>query len=238
MWYALVLHSSHADVDVLQGSHILRTLLALSLQPTVHAIARRDLSETSPNLKAFVQSDSAKWPEVFSSISPPPNVFLSALGTTRGKAGGVDNQRKIDYDLNLALAKGAKESGVKVYVLISSAGISKSSPFAYGPMKVELEEAVEALGFTYTVILRPGFLLGARKETSALPEKIVRNIVQGLGMVSKGLMDGIGQDADVVAKAAVAAGMQCVEGKKEAGVWRIDQAEVVRLGRTEWTGTK
>lgn len=166
-------------------------------------------------------------------LSPPPSVFLSALGTTKAAAGSFEAQRKIDYDLNLALAKAAKESGVKVYVLISSDAVSTKSLVPYGRMKAELEEAVKAIGFPHTVILKPGLLLGTRQD-SRPAEAMARKIAAGLGSISKSLTDFWAQDADVIGKAAVAAGLQCVRGIREEGVWIVSQSDIVRMGRTEW----
>jgi hypothetical protein len=42
------------------------------------------------------------------------------LGTTKAKAGGLEKQRKIGFDLNL-LTKVARDAGAKTYVLISEA---------------------------------------------------------------------------------------------------------------------
>ena len=57
-----------------------------------------------------------------------------------------------------------------------------------------------------------------------------------LGHVSNKLKDFWAQDVDVIAKAAVLAAQQCAAGKKDTGVWKLEQADVVRLGRTEWKG--
>lgn len=166
-------------------------------------------------------------------MEPKPSIFFSALGTTRRQAGSFDAQRKIDYDLNLALAKAAKETGVKVYVLISSAGTTKTSPFPYGKMKAELEEAVSELGFDHTVILRPGLLVGTR-EDSRPGEAAARYVAKALGSLSNGfLTDFWSQDADVIGRAAVNAGMQCLEGKRQESVWKIEQREIVSLGKTQ-----
>ena len=166
-------------------------------------------------------------------ISPTPDAFLSALGTTRGQAGSFEAQRKIDYDLNLSLAQAAKDSGVKVYVLISSTGVSVNSPLPYSKMKAQLDEAVKGLQFDHTIILKPGLLLGSRQDTR-YGEAIARGVAKGIGMISKALTDPFSQDADTVAKAAVSAAIQCVEGKREKGVWIISQSEIVKLGRKEW----
>lgn len=219
-----------------QGSHILTALTSLSTHPAVYAIARRDLPTSSANLHPITESDSSKWPSRLQSLSPTPNIFLSGLGTTRAQAGSFEAQRKIDYDLNLALAKAAKESGVKVYLLISSTGVSAKSLFPYSKMKAELEEAVMDLKFPHTVIVKPGLLVGTRKD-SRPAEAFFRVIANGLGAISKGwLTEWWAQDAQVIGRAAVAAGMQCVEGRREEGVWVVSQSDIIRMGRTEWKG--
>lgn len=91
------------------------------------------------------RKDSSNWPSQFPGSNS--ELFISALGTTRAAAGGFENQRKIDYDLNLALAQEAKAKGTKVYVLISSSGASAQSMAGYTKMKGELEDSVSGLGF-------------------------------------------------------------------------------------------
>ena len=54
------------------------------------------------------------------------------------------------------------------------------------------------------------------------------------GSISPKLKDFWAQDADVIAKAAVRAGLDCLEGKEKEKFRVIDQAEILRLGRTEW----
>lgn len=48
------------------------------------------------------------------------------------------------------------------------------------------------------------------------------------------LKDFWAQDADVIAKAAVRAGVDCVEGRETERFRVLGQADIVRLGRTEW----
>lgn len=155
------------------------------------------------------------------------------MGTTRGQAGSFKAQRKIDYDLNLAMARRAHAGGIKVLVIVSSAGTSASSPMPYAKMKGQLEDAVKTIGFPHVVIVRPGLLLGDRQDFR-LPEYCFRIVAKGLGAISKALTNFWAQDASVVGRAAVAATRQCVEGKRPEGVWTLEQADVVRLGGTEW----
>jgi uncharacterized protein YbjT (DUF2867 family) len=159
--------------------------------------------------------------------------MFSGLATTRAAAGGFDNQRKIDYDLNVELAKAAKDAGVETYVLISSSGASSKSMFAYIKMKGELEDAITAMGFTHTVFVRPGFIAGERTNREAgVAEVALRWMAKSLGNVKPVLKDTWAQDGDLIAKAAVHAGVQCMEGKREAGVWVVGQPDIVTLGQS------
>ncbi len=98
-------------------------------------------------------------------------------------------------------------------------------------MKVDLEEAVKKLDFPYTVILQPGLLVGMRQD-SRPAEAVLRNIAKGLRMVSqKHLTDWWAQDVDTIGRAAVRAGWECLEGKREKGVWVLGQAEIVKTGK-------
>ncbi|KAK3112342.1 Protein fmp52, mitochondrial [Teratosphaeriaceae sp. CCFEE 6253] len=214
----------------LVGSHILSTLSALPNVATIHAFARREL-KADAKLKPVISSDTTTWASQYSADS---QIFFSALGTTRANAGGVEAQRKLDYDFALELARAAKAAGTKAYVVISSAGASSTSPLAYPKMKGELEEAVKALDFDHTVILRPGLIVGERAQTRMF-EGGMRKMAWAMGSVGGNrLKDFWAQDVDVIAKAAVKAGLDCLEGKQAAKVVMLDQADIVRLGRTEW----
>lgn len=63
----------------------------------------------------------------------------------------------------------------------------------------------------------------------------MRKIASFFGAVSGNrLKDFWAQDADVVAKAAVRAGFDATDGKETEKVRILGQADIVRLGRTEW----
>ncbi|KFZ18296.1 hypothetical protein V502_04163 [Pseudogymnoascus sp. VKM F-4520 (FW-2644)] len=208
------------------------TGLVLPAISSVRTFTRRAPKDTGAKLNATVE-DSAKWAASISAITPPADIFFSGLGTTRAAAGGFDNQRKIDYDLNLEAAQAAKKAGIKVYVLISSGGANPNSMMGYPKMKGELEEAVKALGFEKTVILRPGLILGGRDHLR-VGEYAVQGVARLFGAVSGGwLSDGWAQEADVIAKAAVSGGLKALAGEGPASV-TLGQPEILRLGRTEW----
>lgn len=120
----------------------------------IYAYSRKELP-ISEKLKPLVSKDSSSWPRQYPSGA---EIFFSGLGTTRAAAGGFENQKKIDLDLNMELAKAAKDAGTKHYVLISSSGANSSSISGYMQMKGELEDAVKALDFENCIVLRPGLV--------------------------------------------------------------------------------
>ncbi|KAF2096722.1 hypothetical protein NA57DRAFT_78318 [Rhizodiscina lignyota] len=221
----------------LVGHNVLSTIISHPAFTQVHAFTRRDVRTTSPKLAPIVSSDSSQWPSQFPKLADPSqSIFISTLGTTRAKAGGLEAQRKIDHDLNIALAKAAKDAGVKTYVLLSVAGATKHSMVPYTKMKGEIEEEVIELGFEHTVLVKPGLIVGTRENDSRPIEFIARKLAEAAGMVAHGLKDSWAQDADVIAKAAVAAGLECAEGKADGHgkVWEVTAHDIIRLGRTEW----
>jgi len=217
------------------GAFILSTLRTSASVSSIEILARRsppDLSD--PKVKQFVDKDTTTWASHLSSLSPPPSIIFSALATTRAAAGGFDKQYKLEHDLNIELAKAAKESGTKVYVLISSGGANPKSFFGYQKMKGEIEENIRALGFEHMIILRPGLIAGHREENRAL-EAAFRKVANIAGHInSTWLKDPWAQEADVIAKAAVNAGLKAVNGEAKEKVWILGGKDIIKLGRTEW----
>jgi uncharacterized protein YbjT (DUF2867 family) len=220
----------------LVGSYILSTLLADSTVAAVHTISRRAPKSTGATLHATVEADTTQWAARLSAIKPTPSTVFSSLGTTRAQAGGIANQWKIDHDLNVELAKAAKEAGVRHFVFVSSAGtrgmLSNSLP--YSQMKRGVEDTIQGLGFETAIILRPGLIMGER-EVPHQGGPLMVSAVRGLGKIfGLGLQDKFGQEAEVIARAAVHAAKMAEEGKAPAKYWVLEQSDIVRLGRTEW----
>lgn len=105
-------------------------------------------------------------------------------------------------------------------------------------MKGELEDAVKALPFKHVVILRPGLIVGDREDFRP-PEWAFRKLATVTGWVSNALKDAWAQDAEVIGRAAVVAGLKALEDMergagKNPKVWVVDQADIIKMGRTEW----
>ncbi|QIX01945.1 hypothetical protein AMS68_007462 [Peltaster fructicola] len=213
----------------LVGANILSSLLDSSVFSKVHAYTRRDL-QSNAKLDAIRSSDTSTWA---ASYPKDADIFYSGLGTTRALAGGFENQRKIDFDFNLELAKAAKAAGTKVYVLISSASSNSKSVFGYVKMKGELEEEVIKLDFEHTIIVRPGLLIGQRTDSRAA-ESVFRNIAKAMNSINGYLQDFWAQEVQVVGRAAVAASLRVLAGNETRKVWYVEQSEIIKLGRTQW----
>lgn len=160
------------------GSFFLKYSLAAPTLKHVYTLTRRPLdqkkseseeeAEAEAKLTSIVNKESSEWKNVIErDIEGQIDYLFTALATTRAAAGGLDNQYKIDHDLNLELAKVAKAKGCKTLVVISSSGASVDSRLPYFRMKGEIERDLVALGFERTIILRPGALLGERRADSA-----------------------------------------------------------------------
>lgn len=130
------------------------------------------------------------------------------------------------------MAKAAKEAGTKVYVLISAVTADTSSMFAYTKMKGQIEEDIKAVDFDHTVILRPG-LIGGKREESRPVEAVMRKFATGLGMISPRLKDHWVQDATVIAKAAVSAGLKALNGEVPSKVWLLTGSEIICEARNQ-----
>ncbi|KLU88631.1 hypothetical protein MAPG_07616 [Magnaporthiopsis poae ATCC 64411] len=225
----------------LVGSHILTTLLASADFGTVHTISRREPKQattdggSSTKLAATVEPATDKWAASIATLDPRATAVVSAVGTTRAAAGGIANQWKIDHDLNVELARAAKAAGARVFVFVSSGGtrglLASASPWA--KMKNGVEDCVKEQGFDNAVILRPGLIVGQR-ESHRSAEGLFQSLANGIGSLSQGAKDAFAQDADVIARAAVAALCHVNEGTAPDKYWVLEQADIVRLGRNEW----
>lgn len=92
-------------------------------------------------------------------------------------------------------------------------------------MKGQLEDAVKALDFDHVIIVRPGLIVGERaSRDSRAAEFVLRKLAGVAGSISPHLKDPWAQDAEVIAKAAIRAGLDCVEGKEKEKFRILGQA--------------
>lgn len=209
----LALHASAKTAAVvgatgLVGGYLLRALAEQPAYARVIALSRSrptDLDELpgvdwEPLPSAQVDADGKHFVEV-----PAGQDFYSALGTTRAKAGGAEAFERIDYGLNVALARGAVAAGYGQYLLVSSVGSDPRSQFLYSRVKGTLELDIKALPFWGTHIFQPGLLLGERNE-SRWGERLAKPLFKGLDALTAGRLGRYRPvEAEAVAQAMVAA---------------------------------
>lgn len=92
-------------------------------------------------------------------------IVFSAIGTTKAKVGGDKVEyRKVDYDINLLIAKCCLNLNVEQFQLVSSSGADITSNNFYLKLKGEIEQGIFDLKLPSALIFRPSLLLGKRKE--------------------------------------------------------------------------
>lgn len=92
------------------------------------------------------------------------DVAISCLGTTMRQAGSKGAFRRVDFDYVYAFAKAARRLGARQFILVSSVGASRSTSNYYLSVKGEIEAAVAKLDYPRVDVIRPGLLLGHRRE--------------------------------------------------------------------------
>lgn len=137
------------------------------------------------------------------------DVLFSALGTTLKQAGSQKRQWKVDYTYQYEVAKAARENGVRMMALVSSAWATAKSKVFYTRMKGQLEEDVKKLGFKSLYIMRPPSLI--RKNTDRFGESVSVKILLALNKI--GLLRSIRpMPTSQVALAMIAMAKQAKEG--------------------------
>lgn len=137
------------------------------------AIARRRIDlPKGARMEMFV-AEPRYWGDVIETVRP--DVVVSALGTTRKKAGADEAAfRAVDVDLVLEVARVARRAGVRQFISVSSAGADRFHRNFYLRVKGELEEELGRLRFDRLDILRPGLLRGRREGDQRPAETLAK----------------------------------------------------------------
>ena len=138
------------------GQTLTQQLLADARFQSVTVFARRELALAHDKLTTHIVD--FRQPETWQD-KVRGDVLFSCLGTTIKAAGSQEAMWAIDHDLQLAFAQAAQRNGVPRYVLVSAQMADANARAFYLRMKGVLEQAVTALGFAHTAILRPPMLL-------------------------------------------------------------------------------
>lgn len=128
------------------------------------AVARREVPLPPGARMEVLVAEPENWGDAIAATNA--DVLVCALGTTIRKVGGDQAAfRAVDQDLVLAVAKAAKDAGIRQVIVVSSVGANMGAKNFYLRVKGEVEQALGKLKLTRLDILRPGLLRGPRGET-------------------------------------------------------------------------
>jgi len=118
------------------------------------------------------------------------DVVLITLGTTKANAGSDAAFEKIDREYVINAARAAKtddpsHSQRLVYLSVGAANVS--SRFLYMRSKGLTEVGLASLGYSDTIVFRPGVLKGAERSEGRLAEKMAGYVTSVLSHVSVNL---------------------------------------------------
>jgi uncharacterized protein YbjT (DUF2867 family) len=146
----------------LTGSCLVRQLLADSAITEVISVSRQSLRLSNAKLTEVMVADLAELDSIESQIRG--ELYFCCLGTTMKTARSKENFAKVDHAAIVAFATIAKAHDAKSFTLVSAMGASAHSLFFYNQVKGRTENDVRALGLRSLIILRPGLLVGPRRE--------------------------------------------------------------------------
>ncbi len=148
----------------------------------------------------------------FDELEAQPHLFqvdliLCALGTTIKEAGSKEGFLQVDFQYPLSMARLGIQEGATHFLLVSAVGANARSRFFYSRVKGELEEAVLALSYRSTTIVRPSLLLGKRDDF-----RLGEEVAKRLGFLAPARYKPVG--AKVVAGALVRAAEENLPGTR------------------------
>jgi len=181
------------------GARLLQDLLVDDRVGRVAAVGRRALAARHARLVSVVAdlSDAAVCPDEV-------DVAFCCLGTTMRQAGSREAFRAVDHDAVVAFAEAAKRHGAKRFLLVTSLGADALAKSFYLRTKGEAEDAVERVGFSSFVVVRPSLLDpgGARRDRRP-GEALGLSVMRALGPVIGRQSRWAAIPVDVVARALV-----------------------------------
>jgi uncharacterized protein YbjT (DUF2867 family) len=168
----------------------------------VDALLRRTAGRNAPGWHEHVAPADA-WPALVRRIGG--DVAISALGTTARAAGSAAAFRAVDFEIVVAFARAAHESGVRHMIAVSSVGANPGSRLFYPRLKGEMEAALARLGFDRLDVVRPGLLRGERGPDRRLKERVAIAVSPVLNLFLRSGLDHYAAiDAAIVADAIAA----------------------------------
>ena len=149
-----------AGASGLVGGEVLSALIEAPDFQRIYAVSRRPLGREHARLANRI----VQFERLESQLKGLAcHTAFCCLGAAAGR-NSEQEARQIEYAYVLAFARAAKAAQAQRFVLLSCARAEAGARTASLMAKTEVEEAVSALGFGALDILKPGPLLGLRKQ--------------------------------------------------------------------------
>ena len=145
------------------GREVLAALLADNSVATVHCVGRR----APPLQHAKLVAHTVDFKKI-GTLPAVHDVYI-ALGTTIKVAGSKEAFKAIDCDAIVAIARACHKQGATRLGVVSAMGADAKSGIFYSRIKGEMEDALKAIGYQTTVLVRPSLLAGQREELNQAP---------------------------------------------------------------------
>ena len=116
---------------------------------------------------------------------PPADIAICALGTTARQAGTKAAFRAIDEEAVVSFAAAAKAAGVDHFLVVTAVGANPDASVFYSRVKGQTEGQLMTVGFKRLDIIRPGLLLGDRKEHRPI-EALLQHIAPATDLLMRG----------------------------------------------------
>lgn len=200
----------------LVGRHVVERLIDTPEISQINAIGRRQLGITHPKLNEVI-TPLESLTDFTHEISG--DVLVLALGASMQSKG---NYQQVDFEFGYTAAKIAKDNNISRCVAVSSAMASKNSLSKYLQTKARFEASLKNLAFENLLILRPGPLLGRKKER--WQETLLNPIFGLLAYLSGGKRSVIAKvDAKNIARTIC---QFCVDEIPKAGIMSSHQINI------------
>ena len=116
---------------------------------------------------------------------PPADIAICALGTTIRQAGTQAAFRAIDEEAVVSFGKAAKAAGVDHFLVVTAVWANPDASVFYSRVKGQTEGQLMTMGFKRLDIIRPGLLLGDRRERRPI-EALLQHIAPATDLLMHG----------------------------------------------------
>ena len=211
---------------VLVGEALIRACVGRSDVKLV-AVSRNECDLPQGARMEVLLAPTTGWEDAIAAAQP--DTVVCALGTTWKKAGKDEAQfRLVDERLVLDCAKWGMAAGAKQFIHISSVGANRASKHIYPRVKGEVEDQLARMHMPRLDIIRPGLLLGDRKELRPL-ERIGQIVAPLIDLFLRGKRERYRSiHVEVLAEAILALSLQ-----KARGRFLYEHSEILRAIRRQ-----